>query len=162
MRKFDRMEVFVGSLGESDAELHACYTGYFTCFNRGEYYEAHDVLEHLWLRDPGANEKFFRGLIQIAGAFVHLRKQFLNPDHAVDGRRLRPGWRLFRLGVSNIQPYTPKHMRLDVEALIALCADYSLLLEQSEFRVNPWHPDRRPRIDLLPPESGGADLMQTV
>ena len=30
-------------------ELDAHYLGYFECFNRGLFYEAHDVLEELWL-----------------------------------------------------------------------------------------------------------------
>ena len=29
---------------------HPCYVGYFRCWNEQRYYEAHDVLEHLWLR----------------------------------------------------------------------------------------------------------------
>jgi hypothetical protein len=30
-------------------ELDAHYLGYFECFNRGLFYESHDVLEELWL-----------------------------------------------------------------------------------------------------------------
>ena len=32
-------------------DLDAHYLGYFECFNRGLFYEAHDVLEELWLAD---------------------------------------------------------------------------------------------------------------
>ena len=41
-----------------------CYQGYFRCcFNEGRYYEAHDVLEHLWLGGgrADANTPFTRG-----------------------------------------------------------------------------------------------------
>jgi hypothetical protein len=31
--------------------LDARYLGYFACFNEQQYYEAHDVLEDLWLLD---------------------------------------------------------------------------------------------------------------
>jgi hypothetical protein len=150
MKKFDRMEAFVRELdGRAvGADLHPCYVGYFTCFNRGDYYEAHDVLEHLWLQDAGSDEAFFRGLIQIAGAFVHLRKQFLAPDHRIDGRRLRPASRLFRLGIKNVKPYPPIHHRLNVAALIQLCDEYLADLESTGFSVNPWHPDRRPTLNL--------------
>jgi predicted metal-dependent hydrolase len=56
-------------------DLDAHYAGYFDCFNRQLFYEAHEVLEHLWLKDKyGPNGAFYKGLIQLAGAFVHLQK----------------------------------------------------------------------------------------
>ena len=52
-----------------DLEVH--YLAYFECFNRQLYYEAHDVLEALWLVDKHTpNGAFYKGLIQLAGAFV--------------------------------------------------------------------------------------------
>ena len=102
MKKNERITAFVQACGLDRAGgLDAHYAGYFTCFNAGDYYEAHDVLEHLWLRGCGEEHAFYKGLIQIAGAFVHLRKQYLRPEHPKDGRRLRPAVRLFGLGVSN-------------------------------------------------------------
>ena len=51
------------------------YLGYFACFNRQLYYEAHDVLEELWLPIRGTPQaRFYQGLIQMAGGFVHLQK----------------------------------------------------------------------------------------
>lgn len=141
MRELDRGDRAV-------AGLHPCYLGYFTCFNRGDYYEAHDVLEHLWLQDPGTDEAFFRGLIQIAGAFVHLKKQHLAPLHHVDGRRLRPASRLFRLGMRNVTPYGPVHHRLDIECVLALCVGHLAALEGGDFHINPWDPARLPMIRL--------------
>ena len=39
----------------------AHYLGYFECFNRGLFYEAHDVLEELWLQDRnGPNGNFYK------------------------------------------------------------------------------------------------------
>src|SRR5436189_6188294 len=65
-------------------ELDAHYLGYFECFNRGLFYEAHDVLEELWLPNRnGANGPFYKGLIQLAGAFVHLEKGRPPPAAAV-------------------------------------------------------------------------------
>lgn len=145
MKKFDRMEAFVESLHTGDAHgLHPCYAGYFTCFNRGEYYEAHDVLEHLWLQCEDANEPFYKGLIQLAGAFVHLRKQFLRPDHPKDGRRLSPAARLFDLAATNLAPFAPRHMALDVTAVIDLAATNAAAIRRSEFSRNPWTPDALP------------------
>lgn len=150
MKKSDRISAYVETLGAAPGlDLDPHYTGFFTCFNRGEYYEAHDVLEQLWLRTPGANHAFFKGLIQIAGAFVHLRKQFLQPDHPKDGRRLRPAARLFDLGMRNLDPFGPVHLRLDVAALCALCAEHVSALTENGFVQNPWEPTRLPRVVLM-------------
>ena len=54
--------------------VDARFAGYFILFNEQKFYEAHDVLEDLWLPDRhGPNGHFYKGLIQLAGAFVHLQ-----------------------------------------------------------------------------------------
>ncbi len=151
MKKSDRIPAYVSGLGlPADSSLDPYYAGYFTCFNSREYYEAHDVLEHLWLQCADKNRLFYQGLIQIAGAFVHLRKQFLRPEHPKDGRRLRPAVRLFHLGMKNIAPYGPQHLRLDVAALCGLCDRLAAEIQAADFRINPWHPQRAPQIELMP------------
>ena len=159
MSKHERMELFVAGLGaDSSLSLHPCYQGYFRCFNEGRYYEAHDVLEHLWLGSRGdANFLFYKGLIQIAGAFVHLQKQYLRPDHAKDGRRLRPACRLFALGLANLEPFLPQHLALDLDALFARCRALVAEIVQGDFLRNPWSPDRAPTLHLIP----GCDLPPT-
>ena len=145
------MEAFVAGLGADDTlALDPCYQGYFRCFNAGDYYEAHDVLEHLWLKDGpgGENYAFYKGLIQVAGAFVHLRKQSEHPTHAKHGRRLRPAMRLFELARANLAPYEPRHLLLDVTALRSLCARQVAALEAADFARNPWSPDAAPRLAL--------------
>ena len=149
MKKFARMEAFVESLPTAEAAgLHPCYTGYFVCFNRGEYYEAHDVLEHLWLQCTDANALFYKGLIQFAGGFVHLRKQHLRPDHPKDGRRLAPAARLFDLAAANLAPFAPHHLQLDVASVLALASRTAGAIRESNFTANPWTPDARPELQL--------------
>ena len=148
-RKAVRMERFVTELGgDSSRALHPCYQGYFTCFNEGRYYEAHDVLEHLWLQDgtAGTNYAFYKGLIQLAGAFVHLRKQFEHPTHAKHGRRLRPAARLFALASGNLAAYEPVHLGLDVRTVRDLCAAQTARLVETNFALNPWQPGALPRL----------------
>src|SRR5665213_3355659 len=88
------------------------YFGYFDYFNRGLFYEAHDVLEQLWLADRNSPDyAFYKGLIQLAGAFVHLQKG-----------RLRPAAALFKLAHANFANYPEKYQRLDIEQLQALIA----------------------------------------
>lgn len=154
MSKHNRIADFVESLGNpDDPTIHPCYAGYFTCFNREEYYEAHDVLEHLWLETRDANHLFFKGLIQVAGAFVHLKKQHARPWHPTDGRRLHPAARLFRIGSRNLAPYGTNHMALDVAGLVSLCGEWRCAIESSGFLVNPWRPGAGPRLGLLTPNA---------
>ncbi len=75
------------------------YVGYFRCFNQQLYYEAHDVLEEVWLPIRGTEQaKFYQGLIQLAGGFVHLQKG-----------RLGPAARLLALALVNFEDYSHRH-----------------------------------------------------
>src|SRR4030095_10660816 len=94
-------------------ELEAHYLGYFECFNQGLFYESHDVLEELWLQDrQGPDSAFFKGLIQFAGAFVHLQK------HTPVRPRLRPAAALFKLSRENLARYPAEHRRMDVSGVL--------------------------------------------
>jgi predicted metal-dependent hydrolase len=119
-------------------ELDAHYVGYFDCFNRQLFYEAHDVLEDLWLPDRhGADGNFYKGLIQLAGAFVHLQKN-----------RLRPAAALFKLARTNLEKYPREHERLNLEAVCALIDKWLENLEAADFKVNPLTAANAPRLKL--------------
>jgi predicted metal-dependent hydrolase len=95
-------------------ELPAHYLGYFECFNQGLYYEAHDVLEEMWLpvrKQPEGD--FYKGLIQLAGAFVHLQKHRSGPARA-----------LFKLAENNLRKYPSRHQFLDVTGTLDLIAQW--------------------------------------
>jgi len=147
MKKGDRMESYIKSLNIGSAH-DPCYEGFFVCFNEQQYYEAHDVLEHLWLRTEGPPHQFFKGLIQLAGAFVHLQKQYRRPLHPTDRTRLRPACRLFRLAYANLEPFTPSYLDLDVGSVLELCSRNILQLEQAQFQTNPWSPATAPKLWL--------------
>jgi hypothetical protein len=147
MKKGQKIQAFVESL--STGSTHdPCYEGYFICFNEQKYYEAHDVLEHLWLKEKGAAHQYFKGLIQLAGAFVHLQKQYRRPEHPTDGSRLRPAWRLFKLAQTNLEPFLPSFLDLDVQSVVELCSKSMLAIEGAEFKSNPWSPVAAPRLAL--------------
>ncbi len=153
-KKADRVAAYVATLDiRGDAGIDPRYLGYFRCFNRGDYYEAHDVLEDLWLETTGADYGFYKGLIQVAGAFVHLRKQFEQPHHHHHGRRLVPASRLFRIATERLGPFAPHHHGVDVRALLALCARHLKHIEAGCFRENPWNPERLPQIQPDFPET---------
>lgn len=119
-------------------ELDAHYLGYFDCFNRQFFYEAHDVLEDLWLPDrQGANGNFYKGLIQLAGAFVHLQKN-----------RMRPSAALFKLARANLEKYPRVHEQLELDQVQALIQCWLEQLESQDFTVNPLTPANLPRLGL--------------
>lgn len=154
MKKTQRIAALLEALPTPQGvTLDARYVGYFHCFNRLEYYDAHDVLEDLWLESRDANWAFFKGLIQFAGAFVHLQKQALRPDHPKDGRRMHPAARLFKLANSNFAAYAPRHLQLDVEKLRHLANAFAQSIEESGFRINPWTPGSAPQLALLENEA---------
>ena len=114
------------------------YAGYFHCFNHQLFYEAHDVLENLWLADRhGANGAFYKGLIQLAGAFVHLQKN-----------RLRPAAALFKLARANLEKYPHHHDRLNLEMVRALIEHWLGQLESGNFERNPLNAKNAPRLAL--------------
>jgi predicted metal-dependent hydrolase len=114
----------------------AHYLGYFDCFNRQLFYEAHDVLEELWLADRhGPDGNFYKGLIQLAGAFVHLQKE-----------RLRPSAALFKLARTNLGQYPNIHNGIDLGAVLALIEDWLKALEGNGFTANPVHSRTAPLL----------------
>jgi predicted metal-dependent hydrolase len=124
-------------------ELEPHYTGYFDCFNRQLFYEAHEVLEHLWLQDRyGPNGAFYKGLIQLAGAFVHLQKN-----------RPRPAAALFKLALANLEKYPDKHERLNAAAVCGLIRNWLGSLEAAHFEKNPLTNENQPKLVLEPSHS---------
>jgi predicted metal-dependent hydrolase len=110
------------------------FAGYFACFNAGQYYEAHDVLEELWLpirREPDGD--FYKGLIQLAGAFVHLQKG-----------RLRPADALFALAEANLRRLPGEHLAFDGAGALRLIAEWRQAL--AGFAENPLENRPAPRL----------------
>jgi predicted metal-dependent hydrolase len=125
-------------------ELSPYYLGYFELFNAQLFYESHDVLEELWLpirKEAGGD--FYKGLIQLAGAFVHLQKNRLHPSAA-----------LFKLARTNLEKYPATHKQLDVANILRLIENWLVQLEVSGYEKNPLTALDPPRIALLEKISG--------
>lgn len=104
--------------------MDARYAGYFALFNQRKFYEAHDVLEDLWLPDRhGPNGNFYKGLIQLAGAFVHLQKARPGPAAAV-----------FCLSRKNLERYPQIHEKLDLAQVLKLVDERLRWLERGEVK----------------------------
>lgn len=138
---------------------HPCYRGYFMCFNTARYYEAHDVLEHLWLETPRETADFlyFKGLIQLAGGFVHMKHHRREPGHRVHGKRLRPAAKLLRLAIHNLEPHLPERHGLDVEEALLLARQYEVALQAGQFQENPWRRESAPVLNPRLARVGGQD-----
>lgn len=123
------------------------YLGFFECFNAGEYYEAHDVLEELWLPSRGQpDDLFYKGLIQLAGAFVHFQK-----------RRMGPGIALLKLAESNFARFpTPRH-GLDLRGVMNSCGTWIKLASHPDHPVNPLDQGAAPQLSILPRGESSAN-----
>ncbi len=120
------------------------YIGFFRCFNTQLYYEAHDVLEEVWLPIRGQPQaKFYQGLIQMAGGFVHLQKG-----------RLDPAARLFALALTNFEAYPARHAGVDLDALRHLCHYHREAIIETHAKVNPWSREHPPQLALPAAEMG--------
>jgi predicted metal-dependent hydrolase len=135
-RKSARVAGVVEQFGDEPLDPH--YLGYFDCFNRQHFFEAHDVLEELWLKErQGPNGAFYKGLIQLAGAFVHLQKN-----------RPRPAAALFKLALGNLEKYPRKHEQLDTGAVCALAQKWLGKLESPSGGTNPLADGPAPELAL--------------
>jgi len=76
-------------------------------FNRGEFFECHEVLEAAWMEASGGQKTFLQGLIQIAVAFYHLRRSnFIGSS------------RLLRAGLEKLSQGAAQPEIADLEALL--------------------------------------------
>ena len=101
------------------------------------------MLEDLWLKDRhGADGNFYKGLIQLAGAFVHLQKN-----------RLRPAAALFQLALGNLEKYPARHEHLNLTVARPLIQKWLGRLEFTNFEENPLAADNVPGLALEVPET---------
>ncbi|MBC8003757.1 MAG: DUF309 domain-containing protein [Opitutaceae bacterium] len=136
-KKSAKIAALIDGCRGQDLDPH--YLGYFECFNRGWFYESHDVLEELWLSErQGANYGFYKGLIQFAGAFVHLQKN-----------RLKPAGALFRLSRSYLEKYPSPHEHLDLARVVGLIDEWVGKLEDGSYEENPLTGQNAPRMQLM-------------
>lgn len=47
-------------------------------FNRGEYFEAHESLEHAWNEDPSPGRDLYRAILQVAVAYLQIERSNFN------------------------------------------------------------------------------------
>jgi predicted metal-dependent hydrolase len=88
----------------TDFVFPAEYLGFCELFNRGEFWESHEVLEGPW---RASRSPFYHGLILLASAYVHVQRG--NPKGVA--AQLRKALR-------ELPAHRPAYLGLDVGALV--------------------------------------------
>ncbi|MFZ2490975.1 MAG: DUF309 domain-containing protein [Thermoanaerobaculia bacterium] len=81
------------------------------CFNRREYFEAHDVWERLWLARAPGGRTFVQSLIQLAAAYHNIAR----------GKASGAG-RLFEAALRRLGEFPPGWAGIDRTGLVAAAA----------------------------------------
>ena len=79
------------------------YLAGIVLFNRGDFFEAHEVWEGLWMDTAGPDKAFYQGLIQAAVGLTH----FCNGN-------VRGAAKLYRSSRDYMARYGPRHLGLDL------------------------------------------------
>ena len=153
MKKSERLRPLLSPPGTDPSDAPPYFDLYLRLFNQQAYYEAHDVLEVLWLQNRDC--PLLKGLIQLAGAFVHLQKHAAAPTHPKHSSRLRPARALLQLALGGLStslsnPAPPAHLPR-AHAGIARHASHLCTLWIHKLNVqttNPWSPETCPSLPI--------------
>ena len=131
----------------SPSQYDPRYLAGIVLFNRGDFFEAHEVWESLWMETFGPEKQFFQGLIQAAVGLCH----FCNGN-------VRGAVKLYHSSGDYMRRYGTPFMGLDQTAFWGemdrcfaelLAADGSRKIEIQEELI--------PTLDLQPPPDAWPD-----
>jgi uncharacterized protein len=92
-------------------------------FNAGQFFEAHETWEEIWLAENGPEKTFLQGLIQVAAAFHHAQRG--NPA----GMRS-----LLAAGLAKLAPFAGVRRGIAIEEL---CEDVQKCAERLAAEKDP-------------------------
>ena len=104
-------------------------------FNSGQFFECHESLEEIWQQEQGDVRDLYKGLIQVAAAFVHIsRCNFVGAD------------RLCRTALSYLEKYRAEGaMGFDVDGISRDTADaHARVLALGRGHMDQFDLSRRP------------------
>ncbi len=87
-------------------------------FNKGYYFEAHDVFEEIWMDARGKSRPFYQGLVQLATGFYHFRMA-----------NLKGAQSQLKKGCGKLEAFAPQYQMVSVSKLLR---SVSACLEQIE------------------------------
>jgi predicted metal-dependent hydrolase len=123
------------------------YQKFWRLFRTGCFWDAHEVLEDLWLESRENDKTFYQGLIQVAAALHHLAQGNM---HGAD--------KLARTAREKLEPFGSAYRGLQIQSLLmglSTCVEDARLSVDGEGRIRDLRP-RIPRVDLaygIDPES---------
>ena len=97
-----------------NGDLHPKAVEGIKLFNAGEFFEAHEELESAWRDETGEVRELYRGILQVAVAYLHITRGNYEGAVKVYGRSLKwtQGWSDVCRGINL------KRLRDDAEAAI--------------------------------------------
>lgn len=104
------------------------YEAFVRFFNEGRYHLAYEALLELWQRHT--TQRFYKGLIQVAGAYRHWE----------DGN-LFGAASLFHSAGQMLREFAPRHLGMEIDALLPQ-------LEECLHQVLRQEEDRATRVEL--------------
>ncbi len=78
IQKYARLADTTGLEADCEGELSALALKGIELFNRREFFEAHEELEHAWNEEPGPARELYRGILQVAVAYLQITRQNYN------------------------------------------------------------------------------------
>lgn len=78
IQKYARLPDTTGLEAACEGELSALALQGIELFNRREFFEAHEELEHAWNEEPGSARELYRGILQVAVAYLQITRQNYN------------------------------------------------------------------------------------
>src|SRR5437870_12223701 len=126
---------------DMDADYDPRYLAGIVLFNRGDFFEAHEVWESLWMDTAGSDRAFYQGLIQAAVGLCH----FCNGN-------VRGAIKLYHSSREYLAPYASPYLGLDLETLRRQMADCfaELLTAANPDRSMQLNEELIPTIQLEP------------
>lgn len=93
---------------ELEGRLHRGLGEGVNLYNAGRFFEAHEVLEDVWLEEEGDDKTFLQGIIKIAAAFHHY------------GKGTYRGMRnLLQAGSQMLKPYRPSYRGIELAGFLS-------------------------------------------
>ena len=118
------------------------YLAGIVLFNRGDYFEAHEVWEDWWMEHAGPEKQFIQGLIQVAVGICH----FCNGN-------VRGAVKLYHSSRDYLQAYDSPTYGLDLNDFLKrleLCFSELLHHPQPDVSITP-DENLLPEIELVDP-----------
>jgi hypothetical protein len=112
------------------------YLGGIELFNRGEYFECHEVLESLWQSAPEPERSFLHAVIQVAAALHH--------EQRGNHKGARSVWQRAR---KKLIALPAQMMQVETAALVRQVDDFFAIASGAADDSQSLRPNR-PRIDL--------------